>query len=64
MPLRVGSFQGTLRFRHSFIVTGSFLAAFHPPHASLLRTSSPLNGINRNQTAATFFNETGKKAAK
>ncbi len=42
MSLRVGSFQGALRFRPSFIVTGSFLTAFHPPHASLCKlTSSP-----------------------
>jgi len=33
MPPRAGSFQGPLSFRHAFIVTGSFLAALHPPHA-------------------------------
>jgi|1115.fasta_scaffold01033_17 hypothetical protein len=39
-PFGSGYFQGTFHFRHSFIVTGSFLAALHPPHASWFKLVS------------------------
>ena len=65
MSLRAGSFQGTFHFRHSFIVTTSFLAALHPPHASWLTLLSRLNWLRLpSSLAMAFSNETGKKAAK